>query len=107
VKYRALSTRHGRITVKWGFEEADGQRRLVLHRMETGLDLSGDTPRRRGFGTEVIERTLAYDLGGEASLEFTPDGLMRDQPSRSGWHRGGRADRVRHLGRLGLSPECM
>ena len=34
------------------------------------MKLSG--PERRGFGTELIERTLAYELGGQASLRFEP-----------------------------------
>ena len=37
--------------------------------------MSGEKPQRRGFGTELIERTLAYELEGKASLEFTPGGL--------------------------------
>ena len=39
------------------------------------MKLSGEKPKRRGFGTELIERTLAYDLGGKASLAFGVDGL--------------------------------
>jgi two-component system CheB/CheR fusion protein len=39
------------------------------------VKLSGEKPKRRGFGTELIERSLAYDLGGEASLEFGADSL--------------------------------
>jgi two-component system CheB/CheR fusion protein len=48
---------------------------LRWHWIETGVKLSGEKPKRRGFGTELIERTLAYDLGGEASLAFGVDGL--------------------------------
>lgn len=75
VKYGALSTTAGRIAVTWDFQQADGQRRLVLNWTEMGVNLAGRKPTRRGFGTELIERTLAYDLSGEASLDFTPDGL--------------------------------
>jgi hypothetical protein len=28
---------------------------------------------RRGYGTELIERLLRYDLGAETRLEFGPD----------------------------------
>jgi PAS domain S-box-containing protein len=75
VKYGALSIEKGRIKVEWRIEKVDGQGRLVFHWIETGVKLSGETPKRRGFGTELIERTLAYDLGAEASLEFGADGL--------------------------------
>jgi two-component system CheB/CheR fusion protein len=75
VKYGALSTEKGRIKVEWRIEKADGQGRLVLHWTETGVKLSGEKPKRRGFGTELIERTLAYELGGEADLAFGADGL--------------------------------
>jgi PAS domain S-box-containing protein len=75
VKYGALSAEQGGIAVEWSIEEAPEQPRLVLRWIETGVKLSGETPTRRGFGTELIERTLAYDLGGKASLDFTPDGL--------------------------------
>ncbi len=42
---------------------------------ETGVELSGKKPARSGFGTQLIERTLAYDLNGIARLRFTPEGL--------------------------------
>ena len=32
-------------------------------------------PARRGFGSRLIEQGLAGDLGGQAHLEFEPDGL--------------------------------
>ncbi|HWT52756.1 MAG TPA: histidine kinase, partial [Caulobacter sp.] len=30
----------------------------------------------RGFGSRMIERGLARDLGGQASLDFTPQGVV-------------------------------
>jgi PAS domain S-box-containing protein len=75
VKYGALCTETGRIKVGWDFEEAGGERQLVFRWIETGVNLSATNGRRRGFGIELIERTLAYDLGGEAALEFGRDGL--------------------------------
>ena len=32
-------------------------------------------PKTRGFGSVVIERGIAHDLGGTTSLEFDPAGL--------------------------------
>jgi len=33
-------------------------------------------PIRRGFGTRLIERTLAQDLDGEVALSFETEGLV-------------------------------
>jgi two-component sensor histidine kinase len=33
-------------------------------------------PARRGFGTRMIERGLAAELGGPVVLEFAPGGLV-------------------------------
>ncbi|WP_342633930.1 sensor histidine kinase [Microvirga calopogonii] len=75
VKYGALSTDPGRITVEWSIDKSGDRPHLVFRWIETGVGLSGEKPSRRGFGTELIEQTLAYELEGNASLEFTPDGL--------------------------------
>jgi two-component sensor histidine kinase len=75
LKYGALCAENGRIAVGWDYEGTDGQTRLVLRWIESGVRLSGERPERHGFGTELIERTIAYDLGGDATLEFDRDGL--------------------------------
>jgi len=33
-------------------------------------------PTRRGFGTRMIERGLAAELGGSVKIEFRPEGLV-------------------------------
>ncbi len=33
-------------------------------------------PKRRGFGSRLIERSLANDLGGDASIEYRPEGVV-------------------------------
>ena len=75
VKYGALSTERGRITVEWRFETVGEHARLMFHWIETGVKLTGGKPSRIGFGTELIERTLVYDLNAIARLSCTPDGL--------------------------------
>jgi two-component sensor histidine kinase len=35
----------------------------------------GGTSRRKGYGTELIERALPYQLSARTRLEFTPDGV--------------------------------
>jgi PAS domain S-box-containing protein len=69
-KHGALSREGGRVRVTWR-EEDD---RLRLEWKETGGP-PVRPPERRGFGSRLIERGLAADLGGSASLHFEPDGL--------------------------------
>ena len=33
-------------------------------------------PTRRGFGSVLIERSLAHDLGATVRLDFRPEGLL-------------------------------
>jgi two-component sensor histidine kinase len=75
VKYGALSSARGRIQVRWAIDRAGNDPQLVFEWIETGIPLSSDKLKRRGFGTELIERVLSYELGSEVALNFTPDGL--------------------------------
>jgi two-component system CheB/CheR fusion protein len=75
VKYGALSDRSGHIQVTWRIEEKDGNRSLWLEWKENGVRVAGVAPRRRGFGSELIERTLPYELDATTKLEFTPGGV--------------------------------
>jgi two-component system CheB/CheR fusion protein len=73
-KYGALSTGSGRIDVRWQLR-AEGRRdRLQLHWVESGgPPVQGAT--RRGFGTRLITEGLAYELNGEAVLEYAETGV--------------------------------
>ncbi|WP_046865939.1 CheR family methyltransferase [Microvirga massiliensis] len=75
VKYGALSSQNGRIRIEWTVEEAQGVPHIVFQWIETGVKLAGEQPKRRGFGTELLERTLAYELNGDTNLRFEPGGL--------------------------------
>jgi len=71
VKYGALSTPEGRVTVDWAIE--DGVLRLVW--TESG----GPTvtpPARRGFGARLLERGLAAELSGGVELTYDAAGLV-------------------------------
>jgi two-component system CheB/CheR fusion protein len=77
-KYGALSSTSGRITVAWVVTEdaKAGQAApvLTLSWSETG----GPPvlpPTRRGFGTTLIERTMAYEFDAEVRRDFLPCGL--------------------------------
>lgn len=73
-KYGALSSPQGRVTVSWQtVREEEGLRLRLRWREEGGPTVR--PPRRRGFGTRLIERGLAYQLRGQASLAFLPEGV--------------------------------
>jgi two-component sensor histidine kinase len=70
-KHGALSVLDGRVAVHWHLEDP---RRLVLEwREEGGPPVR--SPRRRGFGRELIERALSYELDAQVDLQFATDGV--------------------------------
>jgi PAS domain S-box-containing protein len=71
VKYGALAARHGRLDVRWTLEGAT----LRLVWREAGLDALLQPPTRRGFGMEILEKTLAYEFKGRTTITFAPEGL--------------------------------
>lgn len=75
VKYGALSVPEGRLHVHWTLDmgEEDGPPLAVLRWQESnGPPVS--TPKRRGFGSRLVEQSLA-SLGGSAVLSFAPEGF--------------------------------
>ncbi|HZC13347.1 MAG TPA: HWE histidine kinase domain-containing protein [Thermoleophilaceae bacterium] len=73
-KYGALSVPAGSVELAWRLETASDRRRLVIEWTERGGP-AVRAPARRGFGRSLIERSVAYELGGEARLEFAPGGV--------------------------------
>jgi PAS domain S-box-containing protein len=71
VKYGALATRHGHLDVHWHIEGST----LRLVWKENGLDAPLLPPTRRGFGMEILEKTLAYEFKGKTTITFAPAGL--------------------------------
>jgi two-component system CheB/CheR fusion protein len=74
VKHGALSGSDGRVGVAWTIEAVDGQRQVVLRWTET--DGPAAPPEGKGgFGTELVEREVRYELGGTVSTDYTSEGL--------------------------------
>ena len=71
-KYGALSDSHGHIDIETSF---DPHRRLHIRWVESGGP-EVKAPTRRGFGSTVIERSVPYDLHGEASVIYAPSGVV-------------------------------
>jgi PAS domain S-box-containing protein len=74
IKYGALASGGGRVAVNWAPVDVAGERRLRLEWRESAVSIMSTAPRRRGFGTQLIERTVPYDLGATASLKLEPGG---------------------------------
>jgi two-component sensor histidine kinase len=74
VKYGALSNEAGGIDVHWRVAHDQAGRRLELEWSERGGP-PVRPPIRRGFGSRLIERSLARELGGKATLSFSAAGL--------------------------------
>jgi len=75
VKYGALSNRAGTIRITWELVTgADAGSRLHLRWEEAGGP-PVQPPEHRGFGSLLLERTLARDLSGSVDLEYRRDGV--------------------------------
>ncbi|MBU0557706.1 MAG: PAS domain S-box protein [Alphaproteobacteria bacterium] len=73
VKYGALSVPNGRLTVGWTTEWTEGGTRLHLEWTErNGPPVK--PPTRRGFGSTLLERVLAGQLGGTVDVNYPPEG---------------------------------
>jgi two-component sensor histidine kinase len=75
-KYGALSTAEGRVVIRWSVDEAATPPMLALTWREVGGPAVDHAPERRGFGVQMIERGMARDLGGKATLDFPPEGVV-------------------------------
>jgi len=73
-KYGGLSSAKGTVDINWAIERVDGKPWLALHWQESGGP-PVEMPTERGFGSMLIERSIAYELGGDATMEFLTTGL--------------------------------
>jgi CheY-like chemotaxis protein len=69
-KYGGLSD-SGRAQIAWRLNERGD---LLLDWTESGGP-PVKPPSRKGFGSTIIDRSVPYDLGGESSIEFRPEGV--------------------------------
>ena len=74
IKHGALTQSIGRIDVSWRIDEAASSAELVFEWWERGGPAVAP-PKRKGFGTELLERTLAFELKGKTTLVFDPSGV--------------------------------
>jgi two-component system, chemotaxis family, CheB/CheR fusion protein len=74
IKFGALSVPQGHVAVSW--KENDDNGFLRFEWRETGAPMVVTAPRTNGFGVELLEKTLPYELGALTRLEFAPGGLI-------------------------------
>jgi two-component sensor histidine kinase len=89
LKYGALSQPEGRLEVTWSLVPGTGgERRLWVEWCESGVEVAvpegqpaghaidgTPVPLRQGYGRELIERALPYQLRAETNYELTPGGV--------------------------------
>lgn len=94
-RHGALSNASGRVAVRWSIDSGAPEPTLRFGWRESGGPPI-NAPVRRGFGVRMIERGLALELGGTATLAFDPQGLVMEmvaplpQPGRGALHSAGR-----------------
>jgi two-component system, chemotaxis family, CheB/CheR fusion protein len=99
LKFGALATPSGRLSVRWGWD-AESPLQIHLEWREHGVPIPDEESRHQGFGMEMIERTLPYELRARTSMAFTRDGVRcmivfnPDDPERHVFDRSGPGGRA-------------
>ncbi len=75
VKYGALSAPGGVVHVTWT-SEGEGVSRILRLRWEESGGPTVARPEKRGFGSQLIEGAIAYELRGTVGVEFEPGGVV-------------------------------
>ncbi len=75
VKYGPLSSGSGCVSIEWTVDATADGRRLQLRWAEEGGPPVAP-PTRKGFGSRLIERSLALELGGKVTLDYAPTGVV-------------------------------
>jgi len=75
LKYGAFAQPDGRLRVAWQLDRERDETRLVLEWRETGVVMPAEKPTRKGYGTELIENALPYQLMAKTDLAYGADGV--------------------------------
>ena len=73
IRFGALGAALGHVFVSWRENDNDGFTRLEWR--ETGVSILLTAPRASGFGMELLEKTLPYELRARTSVELAAGGL--------------------------------
>jgi PAS domain S-box-containing protein len=75
LKFGALSSREGRVRVRWGVSVDNGERQFRLTWHEHGGP-PATPPKKKGFGSAIIESMIARSVLGTATVTYAPGGLI-------------------------------
>ena len=74
LKFGALARPEGRISARWEFVD-DGASHLEFVWVESGVPAINSSPKWTGFGSDLLNRALPYDIDARTELRFAPGGL--------------------------------
>jgi PAS domain S-box-containing protein len=74
LKFGSLSVGGGQVDIRWAIVQAAPPRLHMIWSERNGPPVT--PPVERGFGTRLIERSLAQDLGGTAQITFAAEGII-------------------------------
>lgn len=74
-KYGALSTKTGHVDIVWRLTDGGQDRRLQMRWTESDGPIVV-APTRKGFGSRLIERALAMELGGDVAVAYEASGVI-------------------------------
>ncbi|WP_292612528.1 PAS domain S-box protein [Nitrobacter sp. 62-13] len=73
-KYGALSIPTGKVTIAWDVEQKAIP--SLAFRWQERYGPAVSQPSRKGFGSQLIERVLAFELGGQVHIAYPPEGVV-------------------------------
>jgi PAS domain S-box-containing protein len=78
IKYGALRQPPAKLSVNWHLRQDEADTRVILEWHEQGVAMPdvAAAARRKGYGRELIEHALPYQLNAKTKLEFTGDGVQ-------------------------------
>jgi PAS domain S-box-containing protein len=74
VKYGALSVPEGKVMISWSVTPSGDARKVVLEWREAGGP-PVTPPVKPGFGTRVVQQSVAHEPGAHVTLDYKPEGL--------------------------------
>ncbi len=75
LKFGALSVPRGRIDLRWRVKALENDRKLHIDWRESGGPALSGQPAHSGFGREVLERSLPFELDADVQMVFAARGL--------------------------------
>jgi two-component system CheB/CheR fusion protein len=92
VIHGAFFDSRGSVDISWSYTTRDAREWLQLIWQESGSEASGNAPTLKGFGLELLERSLPYELDACTRVAWQPGGPRIELeipagPPRSSWTR--------------------